>query len=311
MMNIKTSTKIEKKHENAILVIRNEWINHAPKPIDLSHGKFSDKHLKLIIDAEKFKQLVVAYPAYIKVAATKLLYKYGMSSLLKKNVIDNDLQGYIKKLWILNLQARVMKLAVSLHKKIVFDEMFEKFIDDYQKKYSCTLLSKNEIVKIIPHLPLIKLHKEGQLKGALFDYTVKWWFFSKEDAERIAADKSDHIAKLKIRAKYKAHDRIVDENIDYIQRIVHGWLHLRGYICEGINSDHGFYATHIEYILNMPSVKQMISIVSVKEIGLPLDARVYFETVFENEMIHNSMFAALVTKELEERELDYLKYNKS
>ena len=300
---------LNKKTKDIIHTIRDEWINDAPQLIELLDEIFPREYLELIKNTKQYQELESAYPTHKKALATKVLFEHGISSLKNDCTIDFDSKNYIKTIWIKGLQARAIKVVSPLYNAIIFKEKLQKFIRDNQAEFNCTLLPKPEIIKIIPHVSCKKLHKEGRLKGALFDYKVKWWFFSKEDAERIATEKSDHIAKFKMRAEYKAHDRMVDDNIDYIRDLIHGWLSLRGYIHESINSSRGFYATHIENILNMPSVRQLVSAVPIREVGLPLDAKVYFETAFENEMSNNPIFSAQVTKELEKRELDYLEYN--
>lgn len=296
---------LDKKLKDIIHKIRDEWINDAPKLVELLDVKVPQKYLKLIMNTQQYQELEFSYPTHKKALATKVLLEHGISSLENNCKINSDVKNNMKKIWIKGLKARATKVVLSLYNPMIFKEKLNQFIQDNQTKFNCILMPKKEIIKIIPHMSCKKLHKEGYLKGALFDYKVKWWFFSKEDAEKIAFEKSEHIAKFKMRAEYKAHDRMVDDNINYIRKLIHGWLYLLGYTQEGIDSNSGFFATLIENIFSMSSVKRLISTMPVENIGLPLDAKIYFETAFKDEIKNNLIFFSWVTKVLEERELDY------
>lgn len=300
---------LDKKTKDMIHAIRDEWINNAPQLVEFLNEIVPNQYLELIKQTKHYQKLESAYPEHKKGLATKMLLKHAISNLKNNCTIDSNLKNHIKKIWVKGLQTRAIKVVVPLYKAIIYTEKLHEFIQDNQAKLNCTLLPQLEIIKIIPHVSCKKLHKEGYLKGALFNYNAMRWYFSKEGAERIATEKSDHISIFKMRAGDKAHDRMIDDNINYIRALIHGWLYLRGYTHEGIDSSTGFYATHLENILNMSSVKRLISTIPVEQIGLPLDAKIYFNTVFEDEMSGNPIFYARITKELEERELLYSEYN--
>ena len=196
----------------------NRLINFPAIPVE-------PKYRSQIIKSDKFLKFKSTYRVGAKVLATRLLHQY----VEQQYVISDDTEGKVKEVWIQALKKRTRKVISPVYNAIVFDEKLKQFVEDKERSLNCTLLPKPKITKIIPHLPLKKLHKEGYLRGGLFDYKVKWWFFSKEDAEKLAIEKNEHLCKYRQKAQDKAYTKMIEENVDHMQEIIWNWLYFEGY----------------------------------------------------------------------------------
>lgn len=294
---------------DAIKKIRDEWVANRPDIYELLDTSISNHYLSQIIRTEKFSKFKNAFQNNAKVLATRLLHKHGRLILKENGKIEAQLLAKIKEMWIKSLQQRAMKVVLPIHSAIIFDEKLNQFITDRQSTLNCTLLPKPEIAKIIPHLPLIKLHKVGRLRGELFDYKVKWWFFSKEDAEKISIEETEHIAKYRLFAQDKAHRKMVEDNIDRINDIIWHRLDGEGYEVSIGSDDFYLFANKI---LNMRSVKQLISSASMAEtsLGLPVDASIQLENLFIEKMKTDKNFSSKLESELKRRKDDFLEIQK-
>ena len=141
------------------------------------------------------------------------------------------------------------------------------------------------------------------MRGALFDYKITKWFFSKEDAERISIEEHEHIEKYKSVAHNKNHERMIECNIDYIKKYIWQWLYDEGYyisIC-----DEGFNRFVLNQILNIPALKHVIHSISLKEnrVGVHEKIDIYLSQWFEKKMQTDVDFSSKVKNELAQRKL--------
>lgn len=278
--------------------IRDTWVEDLPDIMLLLNGMFPSKYLDVIWHSKEFKSLEFGYLGRSKLLATKILNE-SISS--HTNEIDSNELTKIKDTWIDALQERAIKVVTKVYDQILFDEIFRTFILENQAKLDCTLYSTPNIAKIIPHLPIKKLYKEGRLKGAHFTYVYSWWFYSKEDAEKIAKEEAEHIAKLSLRAKIKAHSQMIDKNIDHIKGVISSCLWSSGLDYRFQNK----YSAYFEKaIFDLKSVKQLVSALPIYEStdNLLKEAIDLLDSLFSEMLKNDKNFNLLVNLELEARE---------
>ena len=127
-------------------------------------------------------------------------------------------------------ESKLTKLQHSIsqqcndHLKEKFDEIIkpakrliriQNFIAKHEQLLGVKLISKNETEKIIPHIGLKRLHKQGELRGALFEKNL--WFYAQEDAERLAIEKTDQIERLARIKERREKERKQQEHERYLK----------------------------------------------------------------------------------------------
>lgn len=288
------------KIKESIRLLRDKWVNSLPELDDLVVGLYPDSYLKQIQSTSHYKSLKAAFFHNKKVQATRLITK-NLSFFMQD---DNFVESIkIKEVWLFALKNRAIKVMSPIYNTIIFNEKLYEFIEKHERKFQCKLISKSDIKKIIPHVSLSKLFKEGRLRGALFDYKVQKWFFSKEDAERILTEEYEHIKKYETIAHDKDHERMVECNIDYIKRYVWQWLYDEGYyisIC-----DEEFNRSLISEISNISSLKRLINSALLKDnhVGVIEIIDNYLSCWFTEKMQTDVNFSTNVKSELIKREL--------
>lgn len=275
--------------------IRDKWVSDPPKIEELIDNHIPHSYYEGIRSSERFQQVMKAYPHYQLVLATKLLSKHG-ELLYKERNLNSSLENEIKIMWVNGLRYRAGRVATTVYNAILLEEKFSEFLDETQMKFKCIFLPTKEIKEIIPHISIPKLYKEKRLRGAVFNFKIKYWFYSKDDAERIAIEEAEFIAKYREKAREKERNLIIENNISTIESCFSYNLE-----CYGGIKDVDFLATTLEEIFQLPSVKYLIYSGNVRKTGIPLEAEVFFDTKFKQEMKNNKKFENLVNAELKER----------
>lgn len=295
--------------KESIKILRDKWVESLPNIDVLMNGLYPDKYSKEIKCTTYYKKLTAAFYANKKVQATRIITN-NLSLFIQNNEFVECLK--IKEDWLFALKKRVIKVTAPLYNAIIFNEKLTEFIENHEKTFQCKLLPKAEIEKIIPHLPLKKLFKEGRLRGGLFDYKIPKWFFSKEDAERIASEKYEHIKKYQIISQKKKHGEMIESNIKYIHDYICHWIYLEG-CCVAVTEeefDHLF-----DSISNLPFLKHLVNNIPFGENNLGIHHKIedYLSQWYDKKIKSNNDFKIAVNDELTRRQLqdeeDELRYN--
>lgn len=252
-----------------------------------------------LADLPKVQPLQRHYAKRQQDLAKKLFMEKALPILKKGKALTDKQWQALSDQWRQDLAQAVTRVLQPLYRAWRRERALQAFLGEKQDRLNCTLLPKPDIQALLPHVNLAGYHRQGRLRGALFEDGIKLWFYAKEDAEKLAQTEAHKIAKQTAKAQAKALAEQTQGNRRCIEGLVWAWLWQAGYPFPLPQAQDPFLQALCEQTLALAEVQEAIAANRFSQPGfsLPKAAQAQLQATFEQAYTSDVDFAQSIDAE--------------